>query len=245
MACFHFYPPNRRRWNVDLLALQSESLKTPLSGRFGVMLFPSSVTIQRNHQKDVPSNQMKRRTPPSIFSRFPACRQTRQRDFLPCRQTGRGAILFFYFSAGRDRFWADFLFCVLVFGSFAKVSASRRVRAFANVPNQRRTKNVTKTYVWQALPLTFEVFPLVSDMLPPMPDHYLPLSDNLPLLPEVGHSVSNILLPVPNIFPCMPIACLPSSNCFPPPAVAGQVVSDSFPLYENDFPKMPDFFPFV
>ena len=43
-----------------------------------------------------------------------------------------------------DRVLANFLFCVVAFGSFEKVSASRRGRAFANVQNQERTKNMTK-----------------------------------------------------------------------------------------------------
>jgi len=41
-------------------------------------------------------------------------------------------------------FLADFLFGGVAFCSFAKVSASRSVRAFANVQNQGRTKNMTK-----------------------------------------------------------------------------------------------------
>ena len=76
--------------------------------------------------------RLTRRTPPSIFSRF-------QRDF-------RGAL----FSLAERQFFGRFFVCESAFGSFAKVSESRRVRAFANVPNRGWTKNMTKNYVWKA-----------------------------------------------------------------------------------------------
>jgi hypothetical protein len=68
---------------------------------------------------------------------------------LPCEIQLRsrfhtGALLFFDFTVGEIDFLADFLFYVLAFGSFAKISVSRRARVFANVLNQDWTKNVTK-----------------------------------------------------------------------------------------------------
>jgi len=91
---------------------------------------------------------------------------------------------------------ADFLFRVSAFGSFAKVSASRRVRAFANVPNQGWTKNMTKPYVRWTLPLLFQVFPPVSTMLLPLPDIFPFVPNILRIMPDFSPCVPNIFLPV-------------------------------------------------
>ncbi|MBN2572573.1 MAG: hypothetical protein JXA68_10630, partial [Ignavibacteriales bacterium] len=53
----------------------------------------------------------------------------------------------FYFIVGEIGFLADFLFCVLAFGSVAKISVTQRARVFANVPNKGQTKNMTKNNV--------------------------------------------------------------------------------------------------
>jgi len=94
------------------------------------MISPSTVNTWRNHREKFQSKKKKRRTPPSNLS--------------PHSGRFRGALLFFYFTVGKIGFLADFLFCVLAFGSFAKISVSRRARVFANVPNQGGTKNMTK-----------------------------------------------------------------------------------------------------
>jgi len=64
--------------------------------------------------------------------------------FLPRNGASLGRSFVFGFYRGEIGFLADFLFREVAFCSFAKVSASRRVRAFANVQNQGRTKNMTK-----------------------------------------------------------------------------------------------------
>ena len=99
---------------------------------------------------------------------------------------------------------ADFLFCVSAFGSFAKVSASRRVRAFANVPNQGWTKNMTKPYVRWGIPLPPQVFPSVSTMLPPLSDNHLPVSDMFPFMSKAYRITSNICPLMSTIFSPMP-----------------------------------------
>jgi hypothetical protein len=71
---------------------------------------------------------------------FPLCG-----DFSAFSGLFRGSFSFGFYR-GEIGFLANFLFCVVAFGSFAKVSASRSVRAFANVPSLGWTKNMTKTY---------------------------------------------------------------------------------------------------
>jgi len=100
-----------------------------------------------------------------------------------------------------DRGLADFLFCVSAVGS-------SRFACERDVPNQGRTKNMTKPYVRWALPLLFQVFPPVSTMLPPVSDNHLPVSDMFPLPPNACPITSNIcplmstiFLPVPDILP--------------------------------------------
>ncbi|PJB57502.1 MAG: hypothetical protein CO098_11395, partial [Bacteroidetes bacterium CG_4_9_14_3_um_filter_41_19] len=64
--------------------------------------------------------------------------------FVKVKSGGLWRSFVFGFYRGEIGFVADFLFGGVAFCSFAKVSASRRVRAFANVQNQGRTKNMTK-----------------------------------------------------------------------------------------------------
>jgi len=71
---------------------------------------------------------------------------------LSADRLGRSCFSWFY--RGGKGFLADFLFCGVAFGSFAKVSASRRGRAFANVPNLGGTKNVTKNLCAEAFTLS-------------------------------------------------------------------------------------------